>query len=218
MRRYPAFVLFAAATLGGCIGVPPDAERVQTGPPDQLQIELAAGDALALSVPAGDVVIRGVDGNVAAATMTIECPRDSSRCMKWAESVELESRREDGRVIVRVNKGVKLNASLKLVVDVPKRHALDVAMDYGALAVTDTAHDLTVVLKAGDVQIDTDAYHVASVDLQARFGDSSLRVGSRGVDGSRPWLTGAKVQWDGGAGSRRIVGRVRYGNLSVTLR
>ena len=217
MSRCPVVILLATVVLGGCISVPPDSELVQVGEPGQLQIELATDDALALSIPAGDVVIDGVDGNVASATMTVKCPRDSSRCAKWAQSVELESRREDGRVIMRVNKRVKLNASLELAIQVPRRHALDVAMDYGALVVNNTAHDLTVAMKAGDVQVDTDAYHVGEVDLQARFGDSSLRVGSRGVDGSRPWLTGARVQWDGGAGSRRIVGRVRYGSVSVTL-
>lgn len=206
-----------AMTFAGCAGIPPDSELVDAAPAQTIEIALEPGDRLRLSVPSGELRVNGADTDTVRGTLTIRCPADSRKCMAWAADAALVATRRDDQVRVALNKGPKLNVAVKAEIEIPRGVALDVSHDYGDLVIHGMEDDVFVRMKAGALSVAMPDSAVANVRASARFGDSSLRVAGRNVEGSRSMLVGAKVQWAEGRGEHDVDVHVRYGDAQVEV-
>ena len=201
----------------GCIGMPPESELVDIGPERTLEIAVDPSDVLDLDIPAGEVSIRGEDIASVSALARIRCPRDSKRCAEWATDARLVSTRNGNRVRVAMNKKAKMNAAVKLTILVPKDSPLRIRMGYGELDAQGMEDDVSVEMKAGEVSIGMPRTAVEEVRLAARFGDASIYDGERALEGRRPTLVGARVDWLEGPGEHSVDVRLRYGDVQVEL-
>lgn len=217
MRTLRLLLLPLALAAAGCVGVQPESEMIEVGPPSVVSVPIEGHETLHLHVPAGEVSVVGGDGNSVRATMAIRCPADSSRCAKWATEARLEAARGRDRVRLGVDAPARLNASLKLTVEVPSTNPLEIVMGYGELRAEGMERHVRVDMKAGDVDIAMPRDAVDEVHLAARFGDATMRLDGRPVEGRRPWLVGARLDWLDGDGAHDVNVRLRYGDVQVAL-
>jgi len=215
--RYLAMTALTATLAGGCFSMPPDSELVDAGPERTLEVALDPTDTLDVDIPVGEVSIKGEDIASVSALVGIRCPRDSKRCAEWAADAQLVSSRSGNRVRVALNTKARFNAAVKVTMLVPKDSPLRVRMGYGELDVQGVENDVSLHLKAGEVTIGMPREAVHEAHLAARFGDASVYLGERSVDGRRPLLVGAKLDWLEGTGQHMVEGRVRYGNVELDL-
>ena len=186
-------------------------------PPSVVNIPIDADEMLELHVPAGEVAILGQTSQSVRATMSIRCPIDSRSCAEWAAGARLEAARERGRVHLGIDAPARFNAEVKLSVEVPSRNPLKIVMGYGELRAEGMERNVSIDMKAGDIDISMPRDAVDEVHLAARFGDASMRIGGRPLEGRRPWLVGAKVDWLEGRGDHDVNVRLRYGDVHVAL-
>lgn len=216
MRITVFTVVFLGTGLGGCLSVAPESEMVAMASSAEVEINVRRTDVLEVHVPAGDVSIVGEDSDTAQASLNIKCPADSRRCAAWAADAKVLAIREGQRVHIGVNVPARINASLQLDISLPRSHPLRVFMDYGDLDIRAMESDVSVKMKAGDVDIEMPDSAVDNVQLAARVGDASLRVLDRDLEGRRPLLVGARVDWRG-AGTHNVDVKLRYGDVRLTL-
>jgi len=72
-------------------------------------------------------------------------------------------------------------------------------------------------MTAGDVLVELPKELVRAVSLRARFGDASLEVDGHSIEGDRPTLVGAGVDWSSGTGVHEVRVELRYGDVNVRL-
>ena len=217
MNRLSVMVVLAAVLGAGCASVPAGSEMVEVVAPRTVDLEVAGGELLELRVSAGEVAIVGSDDNAVRATLSIKCPAGSRGCAKWAERARLAAARGDGRVRLALEAPARIKAETKLEVQAPRHSPLQIVMGYGELRARDLESDVSVEMKAGEVDIQMPSRAVENVQLAARFGDASMRIDGEAIEGERPWLVGAKVAWREGRGSHDVNVRLRYGDVRVSL-
>ena len=174
-------------------------------------------DVLELTIPAGEVSVKGEDIASVSALARIRCPRDSRRCAEWAEDARLVSSRSGNRVRLGIDAKARMNASVKVTILVPRDSPLRIRMGYGELDAEGMEDDLSVRMKAGEVSIGMPRDAVEKVHLAARFGDASMYLGDRSLEGRRPLLVGAKVDWQEGTGQHSVDVDLRYGDVQLRL-
>ena len=109
--------------------------------------------------------------------------------------------------------GFRFTASLA---DLPRNHPLDVVMKYGVVEVAGIHDSVRIGLTAGEASVKLPRELVGTVRLRARFGDASLDVDGRTIEGTRATLVGAGVDWSGD-GVHEVRVDVRYGDIKVSL-
>jgi hypothetical protein len=100
---------------------------------------------------------------------------------------------------------------------VPEDRVLLVDMSAGDLDISRVSGCLTVRIKAGDVSVNVPAASVRTVWLDANFGDASLAFEGDTVEGRRPMLVGAEVDWREGKGACALSVDLGAGDIQATL-
>lgn len=191
---------------------------VLAAPEQTVSIDVAPDDMLELHIPAGEVVIEGDAVGHATASLEIKCPEDSESCEKWAAGIDVVAGRDGKKVVLRVSEPAKMNSAVDVRMTLPRDNPVSVTMGYGVLEIRGLENHVAVVMKAGDLLIESPAEAIRSVRLAARFGDVTLEEAHHAESGRRHYLVGAQLNWHEGAGKHDVDARLRYGNVRVSLR
>ncbi len=214
-RWLPATVLAVAA--GGCIGVPPESQLVDVGPQPTLEVAVDQTDVIELQLPSGEVAVTGEDIGSISARLNVRCARGDAACAGWARDVRLVSTRQGNRVNVALDRKARRDASLRITLLVPRDNAMFVRMPHGDLDLQGVEDNLSVEMKAGEVSVGMPREVVETVYLAARFGDAAMYLGERAMEGRRPLLVGASVDWREGVGEHSVDVRLRAGDVQLEL-
>jgi hypothetical protein len=102
-------------------------------------------------------------------------------------------------------------------VQVPDDRVLLVYMSAGDLDIERVSGCLEVHVKAGDVSVEVPSVNVRTARLDANFGDASLALPGDKVEGRRPLLVGAEVEWQDGPGACALSVDLGAGDIQATL-
>ena len=90
-------------------------------------------------------------------------------------------------------------------------------MGYGALSVKGVRNNLTIDMKAGDINVEAPISQVRKVWADANFGDAKVVGIESGREGERRFLVGAEASWDKGPGQHDIIVNLGAGDITVAL-
>ncbi len=216
LRRFlivaiPAIFLIACTTNG------PDAPKIGVTGPAPLRVDVDTGAMVILNLPNGEAVVTADDIDFAEAEIEVRCPADASRCADRAADLKWITERGNDELSLGLSRNPGKGANVIVRLRVPRDRPMRIAMKYGELRVRNHADALTARMTAGEIGIDAPAAAVRAVQLRASFGDASLNLPSEYVEGRRPVLVGAKVDWAEGPGVHPIDARVRFGDVQVSL-
>ena len=164
----------------------------------------------------GELIIKGIDGDEAAASMEVRCPDTIGECADHFRDLEFETSLRDNSITVKPSKGLgfKGNRSVKTILSLPHVNRLVVKMTAGEVNISDIdVNELYLDMKAGDVDIDVENIKtslevdlgagdvtvkvpedsVREVDVDVGIGDASIRRNGRGIYVPRSFLLGAQA-------------------------
>ena len=206
-----------ALALGACATQAPSQSKVVVTGPAAISFELAETDSVRLHLPTGEAIVTARDIDYVEAQVEVRCPADSSSCVSVARNLAWSLTRAADSADLRLNRKRAKGMEVTVAVSVPRDRPLQVNMGYGDLRILNHAQNLAVTLKGGAIDIAMPQRAVRDVRLRARFGDAALTVPQASVEGRRPTLVGAKVDWPDGPGRHYVDARVRYGDVQVRL-
>jgi len=183
----------------------------------QIKFEAKPDMEIKLKAIPGELMIKGIDGNEAVASMEARCPDPAGKCAEYFKDLEFETRLKSNRLTIKPNKGLgfKGNRAVKTTLSLPAVNRLIVKMtagetkifgiDVSELYVDMTAGDIDINVEnvktsleidmgAGDVNIMIPEDSVREVDVDAGIGDASIKRNGRGVYVPRSFLLGAQTQ------------------------
>jgi hypothetical protein len=102
-------------------------------------------------------------------------------------------------------------------VRVPDDRVLLVYMSAGDLDIARVSGCLEVHVKAGDVSVEVPSADVRTARLDANFGDAALALPGDTIEGRRPLLVGAEVEWQEGPGACALSVDLGAGDIQATL-
>ena len=206
--------------------------------------DLAPGQQVALDFPIGSLEVEGWDGSEVKVEVEARCRRDSRRCERRLEELELRSKSSSRRLALEVDadgswRGTDME--LEAVVRVPRRAPRSIDMGIGELRaeplgeIPDSAdrrlaeidiedivlprksgNDVRIEMGIGEVEVRMAEAAVGSVSLDAGIGESRLDGPSARVEERRKLLIGSELSWDGD-GRARIDVELGIGEISVDL-
>jgi hypothetical protein len=179
-----------------------------------------AGQDLHFDLAWGELQIEPTDSAAVEVVVSAECRRDGERCRRRLSDIDVSASTRRQRLEIEVtgmSKWETAKAQVRIVVRVPRRHGLSVAMGAGECVVEGLASDLKVDLGAGEIRVRMPEDAVRSADLSAGVGETTLRLGDGEVAEHRSHLVGSTVRWDEGAGEARLELHVGAGEVDVRL-
>ena len=232
-------VFLGLIVLSGC-------SFYEYGSPDEvvkevrINFEVKPDMEIYLKAIPGELIIRGVKGNEAVASMEARCPDPAGKCAEYFEDLEFETRLKDNRLTVKPNKGLgfKGNRAVKTILSIPAVNSLNVKMKAGEtkisginvsklyldmtagevyINVENLKTSLNVDLGAGDVNITIPEDSVREVDVDAGIGDASIRRNGRVENAPRSFLLGAETQQFISNEGAVVWVDVNVGNIQVNL-
>jgi hypothetical protein len=138
---------------------------------------------------------------------------------RWADRVEVRSRRAGDRLVVEL-KGPRFvlrdESGIALTVRVPRGMALAVDMGVGTLGVGGMARDVDLKLGIGEVDLRLAAAAVRNVDVDLSIGEASLEAGGRRtIDAAS--VFGGGWHWRDGRGASPAKVRLGIGEVAVVV-
>ena len=229
-----SMVLFGLIIFTGCtysIGEHGNPKEVVREP----HIKFAAKPDMEINLKAipGELIIKGIEGDEAAASMEVRCPDTMGECADHFRDLEFETSSRGNSIAVKPSKGLgfKGNRSVKTILSLPPVSRLVVKMTAGEVHISDIdVNELYLDMKAGEVDIDVDKIKsylkvnltagevnveipesaVSEVDIDVNIGDASIISNTMVKDVKRSFLVGAS--------DRRIIsnsGAVVYVDVHV---
>ena len=216
-RMHPAPVLPVVILIAACAGTSPE---VLVGPERTAELVLGSGASVAIALPPGEAIIEGVPGgNVLRADMEIRCPSATGACARRAADARWVIEPGASQVTLRPSEGSFAFRDMEATVrvSVPDDRPLRIDMPAGDLTVKRVSGCLVVDMEAGDVEVEVPAASVRSARADANFGDASLDLPGDSIEGRRPMLVGAEVEWQEGSGACDLAIDLSFGDIRVNL-
>jgi len=235
-----SFILLALAILSSCTY-----SRSNWEPPikiveqPRVQLEVDPGMEITLRAIPGKLLIKGIDGKEAVATIEARCPGLTGRCADHFEDLDFDIKRTGNNLTISANKGIHFrgNSSVETILALPPVDRLEVKMIAGDLDISQvnvneldvdmTAGDLDIKvdqletlyvdLEAGDVDIVIPENSVAEIDLDAGVGNASIRKHGSTEDAPRSFLVGAQMHMLIARKGAIVNVDVQFGNIEVNL-
>lgn len=184
------------------------------------EFAIPEGSDLEVGLKVGELEVETADIDKVIVEVEARCrPAADAKCFRRLEKIQAESVVNDAGSSVRIAGVSKTYSKMEVeaTITVPATSALAVKMYAGELSVNGGGQDLDVRLKYGDVTVRQPMAATQSVMADANFGDAKIYAPAGDPNSKRPWLVGAKVTWDEGAGDSTVTVNLSAGDATVHL-
>jgi hypothetical protein len=145
----------------------------------------------------------------------------SERCREYHRDLAFAIKASGDTITVGFNKsdlGSHGEGDMTLRLTVPRLAGIALNMPAGRVDVKEIAvGSLVVDVTVGDITISTPKREVSTIDLDANFGDASVRSSGRNEHAPRSKLVGAEMHRQISDIGATIRAEVQFGNIQVSL-
>lgn len=212
-----------AATLSACVSGHNQEPVLELEVREQHRIELTPepGTRVILNAIPGEVLVSGHAGTEIFASVEMKCRPSSERCREYYRDLAFAIESSGDATTVGFNDsdlGSQSDGELTIRLRLPRLAAMTLNLPAGRIDVRNIeVASLIVDVTAGDITIAVPEQTVSSIDLDATFGDASVRTGDRVEHARRSNLVGAEMHREMSDSGTTIRADVEFGNIQLSL-
>jgi len=215
IAAFAAGILLLAST--GCVST--GNRSLEIEPNATLSEEI--GTNLLLSIPAGDVNISVSPDDLVRVRVQFYCSPDSEKCAAMATGASIGHSQVGDQSTISFSPSsayAARHANIRYHIQVPTMaETMTINMDAGDLDIEGLRTCTTVFVGAGDIDILVPISSVASVQVNTKVGDASIRLPGGRTHSDRSMLLGARASWREGDGSCAMAAELAAGDIQVRL-